>query len=193
MKRELYLFYLKDEVSDENRANLYAYTDDIVKVREFKDQRDMNKFIFKKEKVTESEYKNFISRFYSYNLTYGGFHTKGDDLNTLISVKVLCTWREEESILKFDEKLYEMMEKYLFDCKHYKSEYIKALEKIMFIKFYGFYRVKRIEYADQFYQPYYSSFGPVEGLIMENFQESYQIDELRLFLKIYKHTFKKPS
>ena len=77
----------------------------------------------------------------------------------------------------------------MFDPRGFKTEYLKALEKLLFLKFYGFYKIKFIQYADYFYQPYYNSYGPVEGLIVDDFMTQFSHDDLKVFLKFFKNTF----
>lgn len=185
----IYIFYYAPITEYKDPPMFYAFTDDKDMADEFKKQRDMEKFICTKEKCTKEEFKLFDRDHHCYKLTYGNFYTKGESLNKKIGVKVLCTVREEDSILKNSENLWQEYSKTLFDCKVFKSQYIQSLESLLFIKFYGFYKVKYLEYADYFYQPYYSNFGPPEGMIIEEFKDSFSYDELKLFLKFVKHTF----
>jgi hypothetical protein len=188
----LYLFYYKplDEYVD-IPPRLYAYTEDKNYADEFKRQRNMEKFIYvKQENVKKDEYRSFSSRYVQFRLSYGKFYTSSVDMfGKRVPVDVLCTWKEEESILKNSDDLWKEYSKYLFDCRIFKSDYIKALEKLLFVKVYGFYHIKYIDYADSFYQPYYSSYGPVEELIMDEFKNDFSYDDLKLFLKFFQNTF----
>jgi hypothetical protein len=185
-----YLFYLKPSKDCEiSFTTLYAYTTNKKYAEDFREQRNAERFHFVKKKSTKEEFTEFEKKHSKLRLTYGKFYTRSDIFGKRTPIQILCTWMEEESIIKNSDRLWEEFEKDLFDCKIYKSEYIQALEKLLFIQFYGFYKVKYLEYADSFYQPYYSSFGPVEGLIMEEYRNSFSYDDLKLFLKFFKNTF----
>lgn len=186
----VYLFYFKrnpeyyDEVSP-----LYCYTDDKEMMEEFKKQRNMKRFICKKESISKSEYKEFMSKHPKLRLTYGRFYTASEIYGKREHVSVLCTWAEEESILKNSERIWNENSRYLFDGTIFKGKYLKSLEKLLFIKFYNFYKVKVIQSYDNFCNPYYSSYGPVEDFIIDEMNSSFSYDELKLFLKFYGNTF----
>lgn len=187
-----WLFYYNDPAF-EGYHRLYAYTDNKEYAKTFKEDRDMDKFTCIKKKLTKDEFNQIEGRFGRLKLTYGSFYTKSEIFGKRVPVKFLCTFDEEESVIFKAEQLWDEYKDILFDASIFTDEYVKALEKLMFMKFYGFYVIKYKEYADYFYQPYYSNYGPVEGLIMEEFKNSYQYDDLRLFLKFFHKTFKLES
>lgn len=185
----VWFFYYIDRAYD-NYKRLYAFTDNREYANEFIKQRSKENMICRKEKgISKLEYKRLEADYGKLKLIYGSFYTKSNQFGRKVSVKVLCTPEEEECIVIKSEHLWEEYSKYLFDTRGFKKEYLQALEKLLFLKFYGFYKIKYLQYADYFYQPYYSSFGPVEGLIVDDFKTSFEYDELKVFLKFYQNTF----
>lgn len=186
----IYLFYFKrnpeyyDEISP-----LYCYTDDKKIMEEFKKQRNMKRFICKKESISKKEYKEFVSKHPKLRLTYGQFYTASKTYGKREPVSILCTWSEEESILKNSERFWNENVRYLFDGSIFKEKYLKSLENLLFMKFYDFYKIKTIQSYDNFYDPYYNSYGPVENFIVDDMNSSFSYDELKLFLKFYGNTF----
>lgn len=184
----IYLLYFKSNPEfKDDIYTMYAYTDDKTMLNEFKSQRDMKKFKIKKEDISKEEYKIFDRNNKKMKLTYANIYTSDKLYGKRRSVKVLCTWREEEYIFKNSERLWEEYSRYLFDVRLFKSKYLIALEKLLFVKFYMFY--KNNQNRDYFYEPYYNNFGPVEDLILDDLKSSYSYDELSLFLKFFGNTF----
>ena len=79
--------------------------------------------------------------------------------------------------------------KYLFDARVFTQDYIIALCTLLFVDFYGFFKVKEIQSADYFYNPYYTNFTSPEGLIREDFSGKFSYDDLKLFLHFYQDSF----
>ena len=194
---KIYLFYyipFEDYVN--TPATLYAYTDSKDIYEEFKIQRNMKKFKCVKEDISKKDFKEFESKHGKMKLSYNTFKTKSKIYGRMQNVDVLCTWIEEESIFKMSDSLWKEYSKHLFDCRLFKKKYIQVLEKLLFIKFYTFYRVNAMnELMDYYYEPYYNSYGPTEDFVMEDFKRSFQYDELKIFLKLYsdKFDFKKET
>lgn len=189
---KLHLFYWKpskEYVGD--YAALYAYTIDKEFAEDFQKQRDMSKFIYKKEEISKKDYKEFASLHTQQKLGIGEFYTKSKIVyGKRERVKVLCTWKEEESIVITQDKLWEEFSNNFVDCKMLKDEYIKALEVLQYFKLFLFYRKKQNYCMDSYYEPYYTSYGPCEDFVLEDFTVDIKYDEFQLFLKYYQHTFK---
>lgn len=186
----IYMFYIKPSKEfEDSPPTLYAYTDKKKMSEQFKSQRNMDKFIYTKMKFSETEYKNFSRDYSKYQLAYGQFYTKSDMFGKKVPVSVLCTWREEESILFNSDRIWDEYSKYLFDAKCFKAEYLCALETLLFMKLYKFFN-KGTEEIDYFYDPYYTSFGPSKEFIYSVLEEQFQVDDLKLFLKYHQDTFK---
>lgn len=185
----VWMFYYIDRAYDDYKR-LYAYTDNKKYANEFREQRSKTNIICKKEKdFKKSDFMKLEANYGRLRLQYGRFYTKSEYFGVKVPIRVLCTMEEEESVIIKTEKLWEEYSKFLFDIRGFKKEYLQALETLLFLKFYGFYKIKYIEYADYFYEPYYNSYGPVEGLIAEDFKTSFSYDELKVFLKFHKNTF----
>lgn len=188
---KLYLFYKKpSEEFCDNNPQLYAYTTDKEIASEFRKQRNMNVFIYKKNtEVSKKEYKNFNKIYGKYKLDYCQFYTKSFIFGKKVAVKILCTWKEEESVLVNSDKMWEEYSKYLFDSKMFKSEYLVALEKLLFMRFYSFFKVKFVNGLEEMYDPYYTPYTSPTGFIIEELKENYSYDDLKLFLRFFKDTF----
>lgn len=185
----IHAFYIKPCTGFEgNPPTLYAYTEKLKLAEQFKLQRNMDRFIYKKIKLAKDEYRSFFKDYDKYQLRYCQFYTKPDIISKKIPVSVLCTWKEEESVIFNSDKLWKEYSKYLFDAKCFKSEYIIALETLLFMKMYKFYH-KGSE-ADYFYDPYYTSYGPSKEFVMEVLNEQFEYDDLKIFLKFHQDTFK---
>ena len=125
--------------------------------------------------------------------TEGARPVHQDKSFTRIKAKLIgFLWDPKQVRLKYaTDSADDIYARAIADYKDHKVEKaLIALEKLMFIQFYGFYIVKYYNYADYYYKPYYSSYGPAEGLIIENFKDKFLYDDLRLFLKFYGKTFK---
>lgn len=187
---KVYLFYLDNlpEYADSHKR-LYAFTDKKELADEFMKTRDMEKFLLVKDDLSKEEYRFLKDKFRGCIITKTQFRTRSTEAfgeSTLVDV--VCTWSEEESVLKNSERMWEQESKCLIDSTMLKDEYIQALEKLLYIKFYGFYNPSITN--DYFYEPYYTAYGPVENFILEDFKNNYVYDELMLFLKFFKCTFK---
>lgn len=187
----LYVFYYKDPGFDDS-VRLYAYTEDKDLMKRFKEERNMDRFLFKKiEDVTKSEYKKFQADHGREKLHIGTFYTRDRiTYENRVPVKVLCTYGEEEEVFMRAEHVWGELSKYLFDARIFNDEIITALGKLLFMKFYGFYFIRNTKYADYFYKPYLSSIEDEDGFIINDFAHEYVYDDLRLFLKFNKNTFK---
>ena len=187
----IYCFYYRNPEFSDSVPILYAYTDNKEFAKEFESQRDHDNFFLIKKHITKSEFEEYNKTIRNLKIQKCSFYTKSFVYGRRVPVQVLSTWKEEDTILHNGDNFWAEFEKYLFDCKIFKSEYIRALEKLNFVKFYGFYRIKSFYNCDDFYEPYYTSFGPVDGLISEELRSSYQYDDLQLFLHFFGHLFNK--
>lgn len=185
----VWMFYLRHEGFD--TTSLYAYTNEKEKAKEFSEQRNPDKLVmFKRTKFSKEEWNALNTQRPSLRIIEGHFYTKGELYGSKKSVRVLCTAKEEEIITLKIDKIWEEFSQYLFDTRAFKKEYLAALEKLLFIKFFCFYVIKRVQDADYFYETYYSNLELNESFIYEDFRENfYEYDELRVFLKMFKDTF----
>lgn len=188
----IHLFYLKP--SDDYNSDipsLYAYTNDKNLAEEFIDDRNMNRFIYKKSWIDKEEFRKFDSMHSRLHLSRGSFSTVSEINGRSMNVSFVCTWGEEESILKNSDKLWSEYSNILFDTRVFEDKYLIALEKLLFMKFYGFYGSLRFnDGIDYFYEPYYTSYGPIKSFISEEFHYNVKYDELALFLRFHKDLFK---
>ena len=187
---KLYLFYRKNPDEYDNLNSIYAYTEDKEYADKFIEDRNMDMFIYKKQNVSKSEFKDIKSKYWKYQLKEGSFYTfTNSEIREKVIVTIICTWAEESSIQINGDKMWQEYSRNLFDCKAFKSEYIRALEKLLFVKFYTFYNLKYDVYADYFYNPYVNAYS-AEELIYDDFSNSFTYDELKLFIRFYKWSFK---
>ena len=187
----LYLFYKKSPEGFDNDPILYAFTNDKDFANKFKKYRNMNKFIFRKETgVSKSEYNKFSSQWHKCELINGQFYTRGDILSKRVPVSVLCTCKEEETVLINSDRMWDEYIDRFFDTSVINDKYLNALNKLLYFKFYGFFKLRPKYDVDDFYEPYYSAYGPPTDLILAEIQEGYQYDDLKLFLRFFGDTFK---
>lgn len=183
-----YLFYYKEKGFDTYR--FYAFTDDKKLAQEFQNQRDMKKFRYVKEKMPKEDFLILESKYGKLKLTEGHFYTRDpNNFGKRKPIKVLCTFYEEETVIKKQDDILKELAPFLFDTRAFKDEYLKALGILVYLQFYGFFKIKYIENADSWYQPYYNSYGPVEGLIIEETHNRFEYDDLNIFLKFFGNTF----
>lgn len=188
------MFYLVHDVrlksnSQSFAPSLYAYTDKKELANEFKSQREMEKFICEIKDLTSEEMK-LLNMHSSYRLQHASFYTQSDEFGKTTSAEIVCTFGEEMSIVKNMDRIWTEFSKYLFDSSIFKSEYIKALYDLLFVDFYVFYK-KKYMMIDDFYGPYYTSFGPSNDFIADEFHAKYEYDQLNLFLRYFSSTFRK--
>lgn len=187
----LYLFYKKPLDDFDNDPILYAFTNKKEFANEFKKHRNMNKFIFHKEThVSQREYNEFSSKWRKCELINGQFYTRGNILNKRVAVSVLCTCKEEETVMINSDRMWDEYMGCFFDASVINSKYLDALNKLMYFKFYGFFKLRPKYDVGDFYEPYYSSYGPPADFILTEIQEGYQYDDLKLFLRFFGDTFK---
>ena len=70
------------------------------------------------------------------------------------------------------------------------KKYMDALNNLMYFKFYSFYKLRPNFDVCDFYEPYYSAYGPPTDFILTEIQEGYQYDDFKLFLRFFGNTFK---
>ena len=185
----VWMFYIKHRGFD--TTSLYAYTNDKKVAKEFREQRK-SKFIymFKREGFSKEAWDELNLKFGKLKIIEGHFYTKNEDGDGKKPVTVLCTMKEEESVYLYADSLWLDPPQLFIDPRAFKKKYLVALETLLYMKFYCFYAIKRVQNADYFYEPYYSNFHNEGSFIYEEFKEHfYDYDELRIFLKLYKHTF----
>ncbi len=187
----LYMFYKKPQEGFDDPPTLYAFTNS----KELKDKfvkfRNMNKFIFRKDVgISKKEYVKFSSKWHKYELITGQFYTRAEMHSKKIPVSVLCTCAEEDTVLINSDRLWSECKSCLFDASILNSKYLRALNTLMYFKFYGFYKLRPKYDIDDFYEPYYSAYGPPTDFIMSELQEGYSYDDLKLFLRFFGDTFK---
>ena len=184
----VWMFYLRLEGFD--RPLLYAFTDNKEMAMQFRKERDENKLIdFKRKHFSEDDWLKLCGSQGKRKLQYTYFYTRFGG-NYRKRVQVLCTFDEEEAILKTQDKIFDEMRKFMFDAAIFKQEYLVALEKLLYFKFYCFLKVKNYQELGYLYEPYFSNFEGVEGLVCEDFNRLYKFDELALFISEFQHLYK---
>ena len=102
---------------------LYAYTTDKDLAEEFKAQRNMKNFLFVKEPdVSKKELSKFESINRKRALDYRSYHTYGEDKIQKMSVKVLSTADEEETVYRDAERIFQIFQFDMFDVKILKTK-----------------------------------------------------------------------
>jgi hypothetical protein len=166
---------------------LYAFTNNKKIYEKFRKERNMDKFIIHKKKIDKDELYKFRKMYDRFELHQSQFHTR-TEFGKFRTVKIICTFIEEETVILHADKIWNEYKNILFDAKVFNSDYIKALEKICFITFY-IYQNGLDDLNDYFYTPYYNAYGTPSELIREIEQTPYEYDEFAVFLKFFKDTF----
>ena len=184
---KFHVFYLKEK---DRQAYLYAYTDEKRLAQRFMDERDPEKFIYKEIKLNKEEGKRFQVRYSAACLGMRGFYTKNPlDSSKKTTRRVCCTAHEEETVVLGEDKIWEGLEDIWFDPTIFKEKYFKALETLLFMKYFLFYKVKTVENADSYLKPY------MEGKMIMYEDDPYSrdffhLDELMVFVDMYGYTFR---
>lgn len=187
----LYMFYKKAEEGFDDPPKLYAFTNNKEMKNQFVRYRDMSKFVFRKEtKISKKEFANFSAKYHKFELINGQFYTRGEIASRRVPVSVLCTCYEENTILVNSDKLWDEYKGCLFDVSILSKKYMDALNSLMYFKFYSFYKLRPNFDECDFYEPYYSAYGPPTDFILTEIQEGYQYDDFKLFLRFFGNTFK---
>ena len=188
----VWLFYIRSDEFDA-KPRLYAFTDNKKLAKEFQLQRNPEKIIMsKRTDFTRDEWNDLNSKFPDFRIICGSFYTKSEVYGSRKFVSVLCTAGEEIKVVTTADTIWKLFTKYLFDTRAFKPTYLKALDKLLFHKFYCFYVLKHVQNSDYFYEPYYSNFGPSDSLAFEDFREnSYDYDDLGIFIRFFGDTFSK--
>lgn len=162
------------DVSD--KYPLYAFTNDKKLRDEFKEVRDMTKFIEFKDDVELSDYRDFANSHSRAELrseklkSFNGYGVE----QFILSVPVVCTWNEMDY-------LSDAMDLLLTDISYidnpfiFKEKYMKALKDLEYIKLWSIFK------------------GSSD--LLENMDDDYSapaigIDELQVFLSIFGELFK---
>ena len=190
---KVYLFYYRDKKFNDIPYRLYAWSTDKNHVDIFKTQRDMKRFVVIKEHMDDEAFDKFRADYDKYRLNESKMYTRGI-INSLKSqVTVLCTVKESEEIFVSIDRFWNEIASSFVDCRNLKSKYIKALKDLIYIDIYNFYKVKIDGYMDDFYEPYYTAYGPVESFLIDEFNHIYGLDydELAMFIWRFGNTFNK--
>lgn len=184
---KVHLFYRKQD--DDLNLPLYAFTNNKKFAEEFQLQRDMSKFIYKKEILDKKDFLKFSDAHRDALLHDGQFYTQSKkNYGEFTHVHVLCTMGEEFMITKMEDRLGDEFTKYLFDASVFSDEIVKALKSLLYFEFYGFYVLYNSHYGDSYYRPYFSGISDDDGDIIPPGQ--YKLDELALFLHFFHSTFR---
>ena len=134
-----------NNLSLEDRYPLYAFTKEKLIKNQFKEQRDMKRFIMTKTEISEDEYTNFVNNHRHEMLEYFdyGHRVDTDDEGYPIMdyVQILSTRDEKEmvdSIVELSTDLDTDNIDYEFNVYALKKEFIKALRNLQFIYWWKF-------------------------------------------------------
>lgn len=120
---KIYAFYMKE---DNEILDLYAYTHDKEIKNEFLRQRDKNKFVVKKIKMTKSEFDDFQSEYHNFQLCHVPVNTDMDTEN----VSILCTSLEEQVMLERSDEIDKLMDQLYLRLvlqSDFKPKYLESL------------------------------------------------------------------
>lgn len=180
----MYRFYKKPSKDDadeynfsvEDRYPLYALTTDKFMCKKFKKERDMNKFIYRKDSVSREEYAEYANKNRGKVLTLQTLTTavnKNTNDQIIKNVLVLLTQDEytttKEFIIPIEDEGWWMNTTSLIDINAISSKLYKSLEFVDFILMHKLFSGVDIEDDD-----YYS----------------WAKDELTFFVDVYGDTFK---
>ena len=187
---KVHIFLKKPLFGEYNKLKLYAFTDDKKLASEFTMLRDMNRFVYIKESMTKEEFKKYDNENHDYRLYVKSFRTKFEgSCNLVHPVKVICTGVEETStLIRGENVILQELSKYVFDTQCINPKYLKSLERLLFIRMYGFFNRDDSKYDYEYYEPYFSPYM-LNDIILEDLKTGYSLDELSMFLLLHRDTF----
>lgn len=161
-----------------NEPQMYAFTDDISLMKEFKITRNMNFFLLKEVDIPKRIYQKFQDKYRGHKLTRTKFKTRNtNEIPTYTSVYTVCTGIEEQSVfIKADRSLLEIG-KYTESLGFLKQEYLLALTVYSYFKIYNFTNANT-----------HSFYGNC-GTFFED-ELKFEYDEFSLFLFFFGYTMK---
>lgn len=188
---KVHMFHYRMPGFEDSPPIPYAYTTDKHIAEEFEKQRSKKRMIHTVKEMNKEEFKKFKFCSRKYLLDYRGYYSKSSEYGKRVQSSILSTVNEENKVMKDIDNFWVGNDNILFDIKMFESKYIQALEALGFVDFYLFYKVKFSVYREEFsfYAPYYNSYGPPEGFIIDDFKHRYLFDEVNLFTRFFKDTF----
>lgn len=176
-----YLLPTNPNVGD--KAYLYAFTNKKEYAKLFESQRDMSKFIHKRENKTKEEYYSMESDpcLRKSLLIYNYFHTRNIlNFSSTMQRKLLCTVGEEFEILKvYDKTMEEAIYKFTCDFRILKDKYIDALDDLLYTYF---------DMARR--QTVYDIYLGLDTDTNSFNKYSYKLDEIAFYVTYFKHLYK---
>lgn len=161
---------------------LYAFTNDKSVRKEFKEFRDMSKFVERKSTIDDSEYRDFENSHRSQLLQKRKLKTFNDygEEPFITEAEVICTWSEMDYMSdSMDNILTEVNfspNPFLFT-----EEYTEALRELEYINIWKIYRNPRI---------YSGCPGHIDLDDLDYSPPAIYPDELRVFLELFGELFK---
>lgn len=188
---KVHLLFKRPEAGDVNIMQLYAYSPHKSDVEEFLSMRDPDKFIYRKLSLTKSEYKTFDNERHEHLLHRQKFRTKlGDSCHLSHQAEILCTYEEENQVfIKGENVILQELSRHLPNPKVFNPEFLPALDTLLYIKFYGFFKHGNHNFDVDYYEPYFSSYA-VSDILYEDVHTSYELDQVSVFLLLHGWTFK---
>lgn len=187
IKDKKYPFENCNDILD-NRIELYAITNSKSKAKEFREQRDMNKFIEKSSKCEMDEWISFSDENRGNVLRYIELDTSDVSESGLIytmTMKVLATDYEYTSIDQ-DASIVEINDESFWLCNApnplmFKNKIIKLFKSIDYYQMFMLYNYALLED---------SQCTPMDIEYYENIAPDVILDEYGLFITYFGHTFK---
>lgn len=181
---KVWRFYIIPEKDNEKRRyDLYAITNNKEFAKKFKKERDMNKFVVRSTNETKESYAEFANNNLSYVLDYRTFITKTITENkkyTTTDVKILSTFYEQQccdSNIQVMEALDTSEWRDAIPYKVYKKKIEEALRVLEYV---AHYKVYTLEFSGRYVDPNDDDYSAPD----------IWYDELGLFIKLFRHTFK---
>ena len=152
MKYKYWLFYLKKD--NENDHELYAYTDNKNFALNFKESRNMDKFICVKKKLSQKEV-NFLARDYQSNILQSISLKTSDENNKVIETTVIGTMIEKITVTNETTRFMVcgLYEHCWIDPNLFNSEVYKALEILEYVDIYNMMNLTNHQSITQGYIP----------------------------------------
>lgn len=197
----VYLFYLCDKEITPNKFpgvradtivskahydyTLYAFTPEKSIAKQFKSTRDMKKFYTRTMEFTRDDYDDFCDQYSQYILEYHTVRTKEiyDGEIKLSSMELLMTLGESDIILYYStEELLSIIED-----SDYGRMFVPLIENCLLNKDF-------MDVLDEYYD-FTNLIGtaiiPVDDNFGEDIDLNLYIDQLVLYIKIFKNTYKR--
>ena len=180
-------FFLKPN-NETDYPSIYAISNDKELIKEFKNSRNMNKFIIRNIKISKEEFNSIKKKHLNYFLKKSFFKTYNMNSSLPKVVHIITTYKEELDVFqKSDVIITSYLPDFPDEMYTFNDNITEILKKLVYYNMLSFYAVeKKWQYENMIY--FENDIG--EGDYEYTGDDFFEIDELNLFIKLYGDTLK---